>query len=108
MSPIKIIWSPLLLQIIMSLDRSDKKAVLGHSRVLMLYKLVRCWAYTELGPPPAVSGTSMYKVIMRIEASTLPLNSFHDHIPRPEVSLSGFNLLPMRFPVVRLDVPPCW
>ena len=29
----------------------------------------------------------IYKVIMRIEASPLPLNSCHDHFPRPEVSL---------------------
>ena len=64
--------------------------------------------YTEPGTPPDVSRTGMQMVNMRIEASPLPINHRHDHLPRPEVSLPDCTLLPMRFPVARLDVPPCW
>ena len=38
MSPIKIIWSPLLFQVVMLSDRSDKKAILGHYRLFRLEK----------------------------------------------------------------------
>ena len=59
MSPIKMIWSPLLFQVIMSSDKSDRKSVLGYSCLFRLAKLVSCWVYTEPGPHPAAGGTGL-------------------------------------------------
>ena len=59
MSPIKIIWYPLLFQVFVLSDNYYKKDVLLHSCLFRLDKCVRCWSYTDPGHPPAVGGTGL-------------------------------------------------
>ena len=46
MFPIIIILSPLLFHMLIFSEMSDRKAVLGNSRIFRLEKWVKCWAYT--------------------------------------------------------------
>ena len=105
MSPIRSTWYPLLFQMFTFSKSFDRKAIMGYSCLLRSEKLVKRWAYNYPGPPSSVDGTGMWKVIMHIEASPLPLNCCHGHLPISELSIPDCTLLPMRFPVVRLEVP---
>ena len=44
---------------------------------------------------------------MLMEASTLPLNHFHDHLPSTELVLTKSVLLPIIFTDVILEAPTC-
>ena len=74
----------------------------------MKYNWVRCSVYTDTAPTTVVGGTAMYIVAIHIDAYTLPLKRCHDHLKRPEKYIPPLIVLPIRFPVDRLSVPPYW
>ena len=67
----------------------------------MLWKLVRCWEYTDPAPPPVAGGTGLYRVAIRSDASPFSLKRCHDHILRPDKYRPPYIFLPVRLPVHR-------
>ena len=57
--PIIITWSPLSFHDLISFTKSPRKATLRHCIILMLWKWVRCWKYTDPAPPPVAGGTGL-------------------------------------------------
>ena len=64
--------------------------------------------YTEADTPLGAGGTGVYHVNMQRVADTWSRNSYHVQRPSLFESLLDFVLIPIRLPVVREAVPPCW